>query len=72
MENFTEIARLVVEKGAGIQVRTPQELAEAVRRLIANPALNKEMGGKGLALLREHQGALEKTVKIVKKFFKAR
>jgi 3-deoxy-D-manno-octulosonic-acid transferase len=70
MENFTEIARLVVEKGAGIQVRTPQELAEAVRRLITNPALNKEMGGKGLALLREHQGALEKTIKIVKKFFK--
>ena len=72
MENFMEIARLVVERGAGIQARTPQELAEAVRRLIMNPALNKEMGGKGLALLREHQGALEKTVKIVKRFFKAR
>jgi 3-deoxy-D-manno-octulosonic-acid transferase len=65
-----EIAGLVVEKGAGIQAKTPQELAEAVRRLIMNPALNKEMGEKGLALLREHQGALEKTVKIVKKFFK--
>jgi 3-deoxy-D-manno-octulosonic-acid transferase len=70
MENFMEIAGLVVEKGAGIQAKTPQELAEAVRRLIMNPALNKEMGEKGLALLREHQGALEKTVKIVKKFFK--
>jgi 3-deoxy-D-manno-octulosonic-acid transferase len=71
MENFMDIARLVVEKRAGIQVRTPEELAEAVRRLIVNPALSKEMGEKGLALLREHQGALEKTVKIVKKFFKA-
>jgi 3-deoxy-D-manno-octulosonic-acid transferase len=70
MENFMEIARIVVERGAGIQVRTPRELTEAVRRLIMNPALNREMGEKGLALLREHRGALEKTIKIVKKFFK--
>ena len=71
MENFIEIARLVVERGAGIQVRTPEELAKAVRRLIMNPSLSKEMGKKGLALLREHQGALESTMKIVKEFFKA-
>ncbi len=70
MENFREIARLVVERGAGIQVRTPEELTKALGRLIMNPSLSKEMGKKGLALLREHQGALEKTVKIVKKFFK--
>jgi 3-deoxy-D-manno-octulosonic-acid transferase len=70
MENFSDIARLVVERGAGIQVRTPQELAKALRRLIVNPSLRQEMGEKGLALLREHQGALEKTVKIVKEFFK--
>lgn len=70
MENFTEIARLVVERGAGIQVRTPEELAKALRRLIVNPSLSKEMGEKGLALLQEQQGALEKTVKIVQRFFK--
>jgi 3-deoxy-D-manno-octulosonic-acid transferase len=70
MENFKEIARLVVERGAGIQVRTPEELAEALKRLIVNPSLSKEMGKKGLALLREHQGALEKTLKIVRRFFK--
>jgi len=70
MENFMDIARLVVERGAGIQVRTPEELTKAVRRLIMNPSLSKEMGKKGLALLREHQGALEKTVKIVRRFFK--
>jgi 3-deoxy-D-manno-octulosonic-acid transferase len=69
MENFVEIARIVVERGVGIQVKTPHELAEAVRRLVMNPALNREMGEKGLALLREHQGALEKTVTIIKKFF---
>jgi 3-deoxy-D-manno-octulosonic-acid transferase len=70
MENFMEIARLVVEREAGIQVRTRDELAAALRRLIAHPALGKEMGKKGLALLQEQQGALENTLKIVKELFK--
>jgi 3-deoxy-D-manno-octulosonic-acid transferase len=68
MENFSEIAQLVVERGAGIQVKTPDELKEAVRRLIADPSLFKGMGEKGLALLQEHQGALERTLHIVKGF----
>jgi len=70
MENFIDIAKLVVEKGAGIQARTPDELREALRKLIVDPSLNKEMGERGLALLQEHQGAMERTMKIVKEFFK--
>jgi 3-deoxy-D-manno-octulosonic-acid transferase len=58
-----------VERGAGIQVSTPDELREVVERLVADPSLRKEMGVKGLALLQEHQGALERTLKIVKEFF---
>ena len=69
MENVREIAQLVVEGGAGIQVSTPDELKEAARRLIADPALRKEMGIKSLALLHEQQGALERTMKIVKEIF---
>ena len=71
MENFMEIAQLVVERGAGIQVKTPEGLEEALRRLIVDPSLSKEMGEKGLALLQEQEGALDRTLKIVKKFFKA-
>ena len=70
MENFSDIAQLVVERGAGIQVRTPDELRRVLGRLIADSSLNKEMGEKGLALLQEHQGAMERTMKIVKEFFK--
>ena len=69
MENVREIAQLVVEKGAGIQVSTPDELREAARRLIADPALRKEMGVKSLDLLHEQQGALERTMKIIKELF---
>jgi len=71
MENFSEIALLAVESGAGIQVRTPDELKDALGKVIADPALNKKMGDKGLALLKEQQGAVERTLKIVKEFYKA-
>jgi 3-deoxy-D-manno-octulosonic-acid transferase len=69
MENVSDIAQLVVKKGAGVQVSTPDELREVLVRLIADPSLRKGMGLKGLALLQEHQGALERTMKIVKEFF---
>lgn len=69
MENVSDIAQLVVKKGAGVQVSTPDELREVLVRLIADSSLRKEMGLKGLALLQEHQGALERTMKIVKEFF---
>jgi 3-deoxy-D-manno-octulosonic-acid transferase len=70
MEDFSEIAQFVVARGAGIQVNTPDGLKEVMGRLIADPSLRKEMGEKGLALIREKQGALERTLKIVREFFK--
>jgi 3-deoxy-D-manno-octulosonic-acid transferase len=69
MENVSDIAQLVVERGAGVQVNTPDELRKVLGRLIADPSLRKEMGLKGFALLQEHQGALERTMRIVKEFF---
>jgi 3-deoxy-D-manno-octulosonic-acid transferase len=70
MEDFSEIAQLVVARGAGIQVSTPDGLKEVMGKLIANPSLRREMGEKGLVLIREKQGALERTLKIVREFFK--
>ena len=70
MKNVSEVAQLVVERGAGIQVNTPDELKEVVERLIADPSLRRKMSEKGLALIQEHQGTLERTLKIVKEFFK--
>jgi len=67
MENFREIAQLVLEHGAGVQVKTPKELKENVRKLLTVPHLREEMGMKGFALLKRNQGALEKTLSIVEK-----
>lgn len=71
MENVSEIAQLAVERGAGIQARTPDELEDTIRKIITDPVLSTKMGDKGLALLKEQQGALDKTVKIVKEFYQA-
>lgn len=70
MENFIEIAQLVLEKGAGEQVRTPDELKEVLRRLLNDPPLRQEMGERGISLLRGHQGALERTMQIVEAVLK--
>lgn len=71
MDNFRAIAQGVVEKGAGIQVRTPDELKDILRKVIADPSLSQAMGEKGLSLIKEQQGALERTVKVVKEFYEA-
>jgi 3-deoxy-D-manno-octulosonic-acid transferase len=70
MENISDVAHLVVERGAGIQVRTPDELREALRRLIVDAPFRKRMGERGMAFLQEHQGALERTMRIVEALYK--
>lgn len=69
MENVSDIAQLAVKRGAGVQVSSPDELREVLGRLIEDPSLRKEMGVHGLALIQEHQGALGRTMKIVKECF---
>jgi 3-deoxy-D-manno-octulosonic-acid transferase len=70
MENFSAIAQLVLEHGAGVQVKTPKDLKEILRRLLTGPHLREEMGKKGFDLLQKNQGALEKTLDIVEKCLK--
>ena len=69
MENVSDIAQLAVERGAGVQVSSPEEFREVLGRLFKDSSLRKEMGVHGLALIQEHQGALERTMKIVKECF---
>jgi 3-deoxy-D-manno-octulosonic-acid transferase len=70
VENIRDVARLVVEREAGIQVQTPDEFREAVKRLLIDSRLREGMGRRGLAFIREQQGAVEKTMKIIKAWYK--
>lgn len=68
MENFREIADLVLSYGAGVQVADVEGLAAAVRRLLGDPALREEMGENGLRLLRENGGATFRHMEVITQF----
>jgi len=57
MANFREIAVLVLESRAGVQVDTYQELVQTLRRLLADPAERESLSGNSLAMMRQNGGA---------------
>jgi 3-deoxy-D-manno-octulosonic-acid transferase len=57
MANFREIAALVLENKAGVQVNTPAELAGTLRRLIDDPAERQMIGDNGLEMMRLNGGS---------------
>jgi len=61
-ENFQQIADVFREAGAWLEVRDAAALAEAVIRLLSEPAWREELGGRGRALVDRHRGALGRTV----------
>ncbi|HIJ88090.1 MAG TPA: 3-deoxy-D-manno-octulosonic acid transferase [Desulfuromonadales bacterium] len=57
MNNFREIAHLVLQYGAGIQLETPDKLAETVRTVVTNETLRQVLGQNGLKMMRDNGGA---------------
>jgi 3-deoxy-D-manno-octulosonic-acid transferase len=57
MNNFREIAHLVLQYGAGIQIETTDKLAETVRTVVTNETLRKVLGQIGLKMMRDTGGA---------------
>lgn len=62
MSDFPEIARWLLDKGGAISVQTSDDLADHVRRLLANPSLARAMGSKARSVVDEHQGCSRKIV----------
>ena len=65
MTNFREIAGLVLQYGAGIQVESPEELTASVRALVTSVELRRVLGQNGLKLMRDNGGATERHMKII-------
>lgn len=59
MSNFREIAQLVLQHGAGIQIETPEELAETLRSVATSETLRQVLGQNGLKMMRDNGGATE-------------
>jgi 3-deoxy-D-manno-octulosonic-acid transferase len=65
MTNFREIAELVLQYGAGVQVDSPAGLMESLRTLIASAELRRVLGQNGLKLMRDNGGATERHMEIL-------
>jgi 3-deoxy-D-manno-octulosonic-acid transferase len=63
--NSAEVARLLGERGAADVVRTPQELADKVAALLADPDTRARMGAQGRAFVDANKGALQKLLGLV-------
>ncbi len=58
MFNFTEAGERLLQAGAAWPVGNAAELAIAVDRLLADPALRRNAGQRGRAVVEQHRGAL--------------
>jgi len=65
MDNFREIAALVLCYEAGIRVETAPELVERCRELIMNGDLRRQLGQNGLRMMAENGGATRKHMEII-------
>jgi 3-deoxy-D-manno-octulosonic-acid transferase len=64
--NFAEATRLAVEAGAAIQVPDAAGLGEVLADLLRDPARRNRMGEAGRALMRQHQGATQRTLALLR------
>ena len=65
MFNFEEIARLTIERGAGVQVRNPAQLAPAISDFMGNANRRFEAGEAGKRMVEENRGAVGKTLALI-------
>ena len=65
MQNFTEVVRRFLSRDGAVQVGDPGELEQALRRLLSDPERRKQLGENALVVVRENQGAVERTVDMI-------
>ena len=65
MFNFADISRMVLERGAGIQINSSSELAPVVDMYIKNTGVRFAAGQAGKELVEQNRGALEKNLKLI-------
>jgi len=69
MENFAEASAFFVERGAALQVKDTEKLAEQLAGLLRDPAARDRMGRAALEALVAHRGACERTVALLEQYF---
>jgi 3-deoxy-D-manno-octulosonic-acid transferase len=67
MENFRDIAKLFLDAGAAIQVRSPEELAHAAW-LLENKEARERLGASAREVLEQNSGATARTLDGLRKY----
>lgn len=67
MENFRDIAKLFLDAGAAIQVRNPDELAQAAG-LLENLHERERLGASARRVLEQNSGATARTLEVLRKY----
>ena len=67
MQNFADVVKLFLARDGAWQVQDAAELEKAIAELLTNEARREQLGGNALAVVRENQGAIHRTVEMVLK-----
>ena len=70
--NAQDIADLFIDLGACVKVDTPDELVEAISRLLDNPDEAARLGAAGRDVLEKNRGALERLLVLLEPLIAAR
>lgn len=65
MQNFADVVRIFLAQKSVVQVRDTAELEETFAALFADPARRAELGAKAQKVVRENQGAVNRTVDMI-------
>lgn len=67
MQNFAEVVRNFLAKEGAVQVKDAAELETTLGELLADEKRREQLGQNALAVVRENQGAIDRTVEMILK-----
>jgi 3-deoxy-D-manno-octulosonic-acid transferase len=65
MQNFAQIAEAFVNRNGAVRVQDAAQLENAICELLTNPARCAELGKNAVAVVKENEGAIERTVDMI-------
>ena len=69
--NFEEVSKQLLDNDASIQVANADELMRTITELLTNDLRRKELGANARKTVEDNQGAVNKTIDLIKPFIKA-
>jgi len=67
MENFKDIAHVVLQRRAGVMVDNSNDLYTAMKNIFSDVSLQQDMGEAGRLIIQEQQDVMKKTVDVILK-----